>query len=266
MDWNKNTIWEYISIREPRIWNSDNFSNIINSLNSHWEFNVVWDKTISFRATWVFVATIAVEWTVDWYNYTQLYVFNTATAQAIWSITVVGNYLVNTDWFKKIRFRCTAYTSGECKLSITWYKNKWVDLRRSTQILTCVAWNNWPTGNSNLTITLPWVPWLRHYIYMIQAEQIQNWFTSWWTNSSDIRSTNLTSNLFWVINGTVWLTSTWFQTRHCWMNRKNSFSLPIVSTVAWTDTTITRPNASWYDAWIWNSWYTNAIVFYALWI
>lgn len=65
---------------------------------------------IDIRGT--FVGTAVIEATVDGTNYIALAAYNLTTAAYVASVTAAANLAVNTAGFRRVRVRCSAYTSG----------------------------------------------------------------------------------------------------------------------------------------------------------
>lgn len=191
-----------------------------------------WEGIAILEVRGTFVWTISIEWSVNGTDYTPIVMTN-----GLSTLTTAWLYKVNCAGYSEIRARMTAYTSGtaNCALSIS----IWSITERGT---TAVS-NGLGTANTATTLTIPAVVWMRHYITGIEIWRV-NGTASAVTGSAllAVTSTNLPTNFGWNFwNGII-----------AWWHEKlvdMSFDSPLVSTTAWTATTIVMPAGGAWVQW-----------------
>jgi len=143
---------------------------VLGALNAETTIDLDGQTMANFDVRGTLSLTLTPSYSVDGSNYIDLPVFNRAIEAFALNVTVIGTYQFEIPiGAKKIRIRCTAYTSGSATVALTANMGAQLVYTKDIPLTSHVT----ATGVSGaaVTLTLPSVTGLRHYIRNIKIEK-----------------------------------------------------------------------------------------------
>jgi hypothetical protein len=212
--------------------NRPNTSNV-GILNSEIFIDVTKEEYASVDVRGVFIASLITEFTVNGVDFIALPVFNRIAESFSAAITAVGVYQFEIPTgTKRIRIRCSNYTSGSAVVALT--ANVGKDMQYCKNIPSNLQVTATGIASTAVTLTLPAVAGLFHYITQIKIEKFASALLTPGATPIIVTTNNLAGSRAYSIDASA-------QAQGTIISSKESLYTPIKSTTAGTATTIICP-------------------------
>lgn len=204
----------------------------LSALNAEGVLDLNGHATAMFYVQSIGTATLVFEGTVDGTNYLTLSVISVASGQFVISTAAVGAFVAIVSGYRRIRCRCSAYTSGT---AVVYARATVADeiitaLPKASELVI----SGTAAANTGVTLTLPAAgAGLFHYITQINITRNATAALAG-TATLVITTTNLPGTLAWSVGNAMAAGGTQIDVNQ-------TFASPLKSSVANTATTIVMP-------------------------
>jgi len=207
-------------------------SSSLSALNAEGVLDLNGHATVLFYVQSIGVATLVFEGTIDGTNYLTLPVISVSSGQFVISTTAVGAFIANVSGYRRIRVRCSAYTSGT---AVVFARATVADVIVTTLPKAAeLVISGTAAANTGVTLTLPAAgAGLFHYITQINITRNATAALAG-TATLVITTTNLPGTLAWSVGNAMAAGGTQIDVNI-------SFANPLKCSVANTNTTIVMP-------------------------